>query len=369
MKAICDRAALTDLLNLVSPVAATRTPKEVLRCVKLTANDASLTLAATDLELAVWASTQRVEVNKPGEALVPADKLSQIVRESFDPTLTVELEKQTTHIRGEDAHFQIYGQSPSDFPPLPEFTGSPDFEIEASELHRIVTQTLFATARETSRYAINGVLVERESNKLTVVATDGRRLAMAKGTCKTDSGNTAKTSSAIVPTKALTMLLKMFGDPEQLVRVKLAENKILFATDEMLLASNLVEGNFPPYKDVLPRDSDKKATLDTESLTSAVRRAALLTNEESKGVRFAFSSDGLTLSSRAPEMGEAQINVPLPQYAGDPMEIGFNPQFILDALKVIDADQVQLELKAANKPGILRAGPDFLYVIMPVNLQ
>lgn len=366
MKVICDRSGLVDALNLVTAVAVTRTPREVLRCVKITAQEGSLALAASDLEVAVWTSTAKVEVNEPGEALVRSDKLSQIVRESADPTLTIEAQQDLVHVRGQDAHFQIFGHAPGDFPPLPQFTDDADFETEAGDLHRLINQTLFATARETSRYAINGVLMERDGKKLTVVATDGRRLALARGSCQ---ANGQGSQSAIIPTKALGLWLKMFDDPQQKVRVRLADNRILFATDDKLLASNLVEGNFPPYKDVIPRDGDKKATLDTDVLASAVRRAALLTNEESKGVRFAFGPDGLTLSSRAPEMGESQIRVDLPQYAGDPIEIGFNPQFLLDALKIAQTDQVQMEFKAPNKPGVLRTGPDFLYVIMPVNLQ
>ena len=175
--------------------------------------------------------------------------------------------------------------------------------------------------------------------------------------------------SGSVPTKALNMILRTFDDADQTVRVKVADNQILFATDEALLTSNLVEGNFPPYKDVIPKDGDKKATLHTDSLASGVRRAGLLTNEESKGVRFAFSSDGLLLTSRAPEMGEAEVNVEMPKYDGDGVEIGFNPTYILDALKVVDSSEVSIDLKAGNKPGVIRTGPDFLYVVMPVNLQ
>ena len=233
-------------------------------------------------------------------------------------------------------------------------------------MHRLVAQTLFATARENSRYAINGVLVERQGNKLAVVATDGHRLALAKGSCKATND---ETRSAIVPTKALNLLLRLFDDAEQTVHVKAEDNQILFKTDDAVLVSNLVEGNFPPYADVIPKDGDKKASLATDLFISAVRRAALLTNEESKGVRMAFDAEGLTLSSRAPEMGEAEIHVPMPEYTGDAVEIGFNPAYLLDALKVIDESQVHLELKGPNKPGVLRTGPNFLYVVMPVNLS
>ena len=210
------------------------------------------------------------------------------------------------------------------------------------------------------------MLVERDGNKLVVVATDGRRLAMAKGSCKSAAeGN----RTAIVPTKALNMIQRLFNEEDQTVSVKVAENQIMFSADDAMLASNLVEGNFPPYRDVVPKDGDKKATIHTDLFASAVRRAALLTNEESKGVRLEFKADGLTLSSRAPETGEAEINVEVAKYDGEEIAIGFNPAFILDALKVAQTEEVGLEFKAPNKPGVLRTGPDFLYVIMPVNLS
>lgn len=366
MKVICDRAALLDALRLAGGVIVSRTPKPVLACVKLTAGDGVLTVAATDLEVALRLHTTKVEIQEQGEALIPADKLNQIVAESNDTTLSIEVEEQTALIKGQDSRFKVYGYPPADAPAIPTFSGEPDFQIPAEEFHRLVSQTIFATARENTRYAINGVLLEREGNKIAIVATDGHRLALSKGACKATK---ADNRSAIVPTKALHMLLRLFNDPEQTVKVRIADNQILFASDETLLVSNLVEGNFPPYKDVIPKDGDKKATLDTDVFQSAVRRASLLTNDESKGVRLAFSQAGLNLTSRAPEMGEAEVKVDLPSYAGEDIEIGFNPQFILDALKVVQADQVTLEFKAPNKPGLLRTGPDFLYVIMPVNLQ
>ncbi len=368
MKLICDRGTLVEAFNLASGVIVSRTPKPVLTCVKLTADAAArtLVLAATDMEASLRLTTAKVDIQEPGEALVPADKLSQIVRESVDPTLTISTEEQTVHVTGQDSHFKVYGYPVAEFPPIPTFEGQADFEVNAADLGRLIHQTIYATARENSRYAINGVLLERDGNKLVVVATDGHRLALARGDCKAREKDAR---SAIVPTKALNMLLRLLDDGEQTVRVKLADNQILFATESAVLCSNLVEGNFPPYKDVIPRDSDRKATLHTDTLASAVRRAALLTNEESKGVKLGFATGGLKLSSRAPEMGEAEINVDLPKFEGEAIEIGFNPGYILDALKVIDSDQVQFEMRAPNKPGLLRTGPNFLYVIMPVNLQ
>ncbi len=369
MKVVCDRGALVEALKLARGAVVARSPKPVLGCVKLSAetDDGMLHVAATDMEVGLHLSTPRVEVEQAGEAVLPADKLLQIVNESNDPTLTIEMEHEAAHIRGQDSHFKVFGYPPADFPAVMPFSGDSDFEIAAATLRQLIEQTQYATARENTRYAINGVLLEREGNKLCVVATDGHRLALARGPYEPTGDESG--GSAIIPPKALNMLMSLLDDPEQAVRVRIADSQIIFGTDNATLWSNLVEGNFPPYKDVIPKDADRKATLATDALHSAVRRAAVLTNEESKGVRFAFQPDGLTLSSRAPEMGEAEIKVDLPKFDGEPIEIGFNPGYLLDALKVTHAEHVTMDLRAPNKPGVLRSGPDFLYVIMPVNLQ
>jgi DNA polymerase-3 subunit beta len=370
MKVICDRAALQDAVNSVNGVVATRTPSPVLQCVRLTAADGLLVLAATDLEVGLRITVDQVDVQEDGAALIPADKLTQIVRNSLDATLTLETEDHTVHIRGEDAHFTIYGYDPQEAPPVREFDDAQrDCEIDGGNFQRLIERTLFAAAAEHSRYAINGILFERTNNKLRMVATDGRRLAVANGGCRGADGEI----SCIIPSKALNLVARLIRDLDEPVRVAIDENQVLFAIGKgenaSILSSNLVEGSFPPFEDVIPKDQDKKVTFDVETLRSAIKRAALLTNEESKGVRLSFADQKLTLTSRAPEMGEAEIHVEVPQYEGEPVEIGFNPGFITDALKVIDGGSVIIELKAPNKPGVLRTGNEFTYVVMPVNLQ
>jgi DNA polymerase-3 subunit beta len=382
MKVLCDRGALLDAINLISGVVANRSPRPQLKCVKLTATKdgqaGQLMLEATDAELSMTLLTERVDVEQPGEALIPADKLAQIVRaEENEPTLTLEVDGDTTHIRGADAHFQLRGFEAKDFPEIPGFVAiakdTAAFTIKAGALVDLVRRTLFAAARENSRYAINGVLVRRDGKKLEFVATDGRRLALCRGTLESEGD----AMTCIVPSKALVTLTKLIDDPDEQVAVSISDNRIAFGfsagdgTGRALIASNLVEGSFPPYEDVIPKGHDIKVGFDRDVLSSAVKRAALLTNEESRGVRLAFSSGDkkLELSSRVPEMGEARIEVDLMSMDGDDLEIGFNPGFITDALRVIDDPQVMLELKAPNKPGLLRSGGDFVYVVMPVNLQ
>jgi DNA polymerase-3 subunit beta len=392
MKVICDRAALLEAINLVSGAVAARTPRIQLTCVKLTASKANgagdLTLSATDAEIAMKLTLTQVDVQQPGEALIPADKLRQIVSaEDSDQTLTLEVENEVCHIRGADAHFKVFGYNPADFPPIPDFSALSTGDANtpkakamithpAGSLAQLVSRTLFATARENSRYAINGVLLKRDGKRLEMVATDGRRLALARAALSSAEKD-AKPVSCIIPTKALNMLQKLISEHDEPVQIAVTDNQVLFSfgtaasPGRAVLISNLVEGAFPPYEDVIPKDQDKKVTFDRESVSSAVRRAALLTNEESRGVRLSFHGKGkqLELSSRAPEMGEAQIKVDLTDYHGDDIEIGFNPQFIVEALKVMNEPEVIMELKAPGKPGLIKSGNDFLYVVMPVTLQ
>ena len=367
MKVICNRGALLEAISVAGNVVATRTPKPVLQCLKLTAEDNSLTVGATDLEVAIRYSDNQVQIDKPGEALLPADKLRDIVRESVDDTLAIEVTGETASIKGQDSHFKIFTQNPKDFPPVPDFEGEADFTLSAGHLKQLIGQTLFAAAKESTRYAFNGVLMVAKGKKIHLVSTDGRRLAQANGDLISDK-LPKDGAKAIVPAKALNLMDKLIDDPEEAVGFQVRENQIIFHTSSATLTSNLVEGQFPPYEDVIPKDTDKKMTAGTADFLSAVRRAALLTTEESKGVRLAFSKKGLKLTSRSPEAGEAEVNF-ASKFEGSDVEIGFNPTFLTDALRVVDSDEISLELTAPNRPGLLRGGPNFLYVIMPVNLQ
>ncbi len=368
MKVICNRGSLLEALSIAGNAVAARTPKPVLQCVKVSAANDRITVAATDLEVAIRYSDAQVQIEQPGEILVPADKLTAIVRESVDDTLSIELVGEQAHIKGQDSLFKIFTQSPSEFPPVPDFEGDPDFEVSGGHFKQLIGQTLFAAAKESTRYAFNGVLVTAKGKKITLVATDGRRLAMASGEI-THSGKLSKEGiKAIVPAKGMQLVEKIVDDPEESVGFRVRDNQVVFHTSDATLTSSLVEGQFPPYEDVIPKDTDKKMTAATPDLMSAIRRASLLTTEESKGVRMHFSKKGLVLTSRSPESGEATVNFPC-KYEGSEMEIGFNPQFMVDALKVMDSDEVTMELTAPNRPGLLKSGSNFLYVIMPVNLQ
>ena len=392
MKVICDRGALLNAVNLVSGVVAARTPRPQLQCVRLTAKKSGkvseLVMAATDAEVSLRLQTAQVDVSEPGECLIPAHDLRGIVSaEEGEPTLTIETQDDACKITGQDARFTVFGYPASEFPPIPDFekvvsgkdgsmAAKAVITLPAGTLQAMIARTLFATARENSRYAINGVLLKREGKKLEMVATDGRRLALCRQNVPAEKD--AQPISCIVPSKALGLLQKLIDDPDGQIQIAITDNQILFnvlasegGASRAVLASNLVEGTFPPYDEVIPKDQDKKVVFDRDVLSSAVRRAALLTNEESRGVKMKFTGADkqVVVSSRAPEKGDATIDVPLASYEGTDIEIGFNPTFISDALKVIVDPQVILELKAPNRPGLVKSGSDFMYVVMPVNLQ
>jgi DNA polymerase III subunit beta len=368
MKVICNRGALLEALTVAGNVVNPRTPKPVLQCIKVSAADDRLTLAATDLEVAIRYSDAQVQIEQAGEALLPADKFRDIVRESMDDTLSISIKDDRAIIKGHDSEFKIFTQPASEFPPVPDFEGESDFEVAGGHLKQLIGQTLFAAAKESTRYAFNGVLVVAKGKKISLVSTDGRRLAQANGDLHSTGKLSKEGAKAIIPTKALTLVEKLIDDPEEAVGFQVRENQVIFHTASATLTSNLVEGQFPPYEDVIPKDADKKMTASTADFLSAIKRAALLTTEESKGVRMHFTKNGLKLTSRSPEAGEAEVNFPC-KFEGGEVEIGFNPNFLTEALRVVDTDEIDLELTAANRPGLLKGGSNFLYVIMPVNLQ
>ncbi len=366
MKLRFNRQEMGDALAAICSVAAARTPKEILKCVRLEAKADVLLLSATDLELSLRCAVTQVEVDEPGDSVVNADTLARIVRESRDELLGAETDATQLHIRGSGSHFQIVTQDVGDFPPVPAMEGEADFTIERDVLQRLVEWTSLAAARESTRYAINGVLWEIDGDKLTLAATDGRRLSVAHDKFTAGKGSPAVTE-AILPVKALSVLSRLSVEGATAVAVKLTANQAFITLGGAVIGTSLVEGHFPNYRDVVPADCDRTAMLKTAEFLSALKQASLLTNEESKGVRLAFSEGDLTISSRAPEQGEATVSIPV-EFKHEPLEVGFNPVFLLDVLRAVHTDEITLSLKEANRPGVLRAQDGFLYVVMPVNL-
>ena len=368
MKVTFNRSALAEALGLVTSVVPSRTPKPVLRCVRVVASGKEVRICATNLEVGLNYLVSEVEIAREGEVVVEANHLADIVRESSEDVLVLDAEETTCEIRGTDSRFTIYGQDPKQYPKVPSLEeGDADLTISLAQLQAGIEQCLFATAKESSRYAINGVLWEVTGKKLLLVATDGRRLARCRVALdKAPDGEIAK-QKMIVPAKTMALLEKVASHDDETVAVKLMGSQVLISCANVVISSNLVEGNFPKYQDIIPNDYDKKLKLSTDVALSAVRRAALLTSEESKGIKLSVGKDALVFSGSSPEAGAAEVSVPI-EYGGEPIDIGFNPQFLIDVLRVVKAPDFELELGQSDRPGLMKSGPDFLYVLMPINL-
>lgn len=362
-----NRAALADALGLLTTVVPSRTPKPILRCVRITADEKEVRMCATDLEVGINYLASEVQVSKAGDVIVPADRLAAVVRESVDEVLSLKAKEGSCEIIGADSHFTIYGQEGEQFPIVPSFDGAADMEINLENLQVGIEQCLFATAKESTRYALNGVLWEIKGKKLSLVATDGRRLVRTKINLISAPEEGKAASKIIVPAKTMALLSRLARNDKDVVSVKFVDNQILLACANVVISSNLVEGNFPKYEDIIPADYDKKLTLSTEATLSAVRRSSLLTSEESRGIKLAISKETLVFSGRSPETGDARVEMAV-DYKGEPIEIGFNPQFLVDVLRVIKTPEFQLELGQSDRPGVIKSGKDFIYVVMPINL-
>jgi len=368
MKANFNRAALQDALGLVMNVIPSRTPKPILKSVRITAGKENARISATDLDMGVNYGLDQVDVTQPGEAVVLADRFSAIVRESADEIIHMEASEASCQITGADSQFTIYVQDPQQYPAVPDFEGKAELEIALEKLKEGIELCLFSAARESTRYALNGILWDVKGKKLSLVATDGRRLARCKVDIASKAAGSSSTGGVIVPAKAMALLGRLGAGKDEIVGVQLTGNQIVLRCGEVVISSNLVEGNFPQYEEIIPSDYDKKLVLGTEATLSAVRRAALLTNEDSRGVKMSLTKGSLVFSSRAPEMGDAQIEMAV-EYKGEPIEVAFNPQFLIDVLRAIKTDEFELELGQPDRPGLIKSGANFIYVVMPINLS
>ncbi len=367
MKIKFNRSALQEALGLVTSVVPSRTPKPILQCLRIMANENGVEICGTDLEVGINCQVTQVQVDTPGDVVLPADRVNAIARESIDDVLEFESDDSTIHIRGVDSHFTIYGHDLSQFPQIPGEDPSSEIEITLASLQSGIEHSLFAAAKESTRYAINGILWEFTKDNLIMVGTDGRRLAKFVVELDAPASETMIGKRIIVPAKTMSLLDRLGANKDATVGIRFVDNQIVLTCGGVVISSNLVDGKFPKYEDIIPVDNDKVITLNTDDTLSAVRRAALLISEDSKGIKVALGKGVMVFSSRAPETGDAQIDMEI-GYDGEPMEIGFNPQFLTDVLRVINADEFSLKLGQADRPGLISAGDNFVYIVMPVNL-
>ena len=367
MKVYFERSALAEALQLVGSVVPSRTPKPILQCVLIDVEEEVVHLIATDMEVGINTLVEKVKVERKGRIVIHADKLHAIVRESSDEVLSLEQNGETCHITGRDSVFTIFCQDSEQFPSVPILKETPDLIFGLKELQIGTKQCIFATAKESSRYAINGVLWEIEEDVLYLVGTDGRRLARSRIELDKVPDEVVLEHRRIVPAKTMMLIERMVCHEDQKVEIKFVGNQIIISSNGIIISSNLVEGTFPRYQDIIPKDYKNCIELETAAVLSAVRRASLLASEESKGIKITLTENDILFNGRAPEAGAAEIRMPI-EYNGEPVSIGFNPQFLSEALKVISNKTLEMHLGQADGPGLFQDVSGFQYVLMPINL-
>jgi DNA polymerase-3 subunit beta len=323
---------------------------------------------ATDLELGLRLEVRGIKVEEPGEALLPTSRLISILREATDEEMTIEAGPDACVVRGNTNEFDMPGEDPAAFPDVPAFAETTYHEMTAGVLRDMIKRTIFAAATEGQvRFgATTGILWELEEERFALIGTDGRRLALMQGTAQPEGGHSTKGQMPVVPSKAMLLLERNLTEPDEKIRISIRPNEVLMKTERAMIYSRLVEGRFPNYKAVIPQKSTHHVPLTVGPFLSAVRQAAIMTDEESKRVRFQFAKKKLTLRAQGAESGQSRVELPI-EYDGKGLEINFDPKFLVDMLRVLEPDaQLTLDMTDGSAPAVFRQEPNYLYVIVPL---
>ena len=361
------RSALLGELNLVQGVIEKKSTIPILSNILLDARGEQVDITATDLDVSICCGCG-ADVGEEGTMTVSARRLFDIVRllpEDSD-IRCVQLENDWMEVRSGNSEFKVVGLPRENFPSIPEFNG-PLVSIPGSLLKGMIQRVLFAITQEESRYSLNGALLALAPQEIRMVATDGHRLSLVSKAAQFEGVETEV--RALVPRKTLLEILKLIGDQELLVGFARDENHLFFSIGNRRLVSRVLAGQFPNYEMVIPRENDKSVTASAKMLLEAIRRAAVMSDEKLRAVRFSVTPGNLELTASSADAGEAREVIGV-EYEGAGVEIGFNPQYLLDFLGVCGSENVVLSLRDGDTQGMITpsAGSDFdyRYIVMPM---
>jgi DNA polymerase-3 subunit beta len=357
-------------LNLLQGVVEKKNTIPILSHILIEASDrGAVSIVATDLDVSVITACE-AEIDKPGSMVVNARKLFDIVRNL--PESEIDFTTQDNNwvkISCGASEFKVAGQAKEHFPSTPRADGKA-ITFPAKALNQLINRTIYSITQEESRYALNGSLLLSNVDRLQMVATDGHRLAIAGSGALDISAN--ESLKVIIPRKALTELQKLTAGEEGDVKFSKDENHLFFVVGKRQLTSRMLAGQFPNYELVLPKSNDKIFTTSTDTMAQAIRRASLMADERSHGVKFELATGRLSITSQTADVGEAKEVMPV-DYEGDGITIGFNANYLLDFLNVVGTEQVIFELKDEQSPALLRPASketdDYRYVVMPMRLM
>ena len=356
-------------LQAVQNVVSTRTTLPILSNVLLRASEDRLEFTATDLDVTIACAVE-AKVKKPGASTVPVKRLFGIVRELNNSEIELEVDdKHACSIRCGASFYKINGLSADEFPPIQKFKEDKKVVLPQETLKGMMKKTSFAMSADESRYVLNGIFFSLKEHKLTMVATDGRRLALADEELDVSEQSQGE---FIVPAKTVNELNRLLGDKGE-VELRYAENQASFTLKDekgssILIVTKLIEGNYPNYRQVIPAETKERVSLVREEFLHALRRAEIMTSEKSNSVKLNFGKNKLEITANSPEVGEANETLAI-NYKAAEMAIAFNPKYMIDPLNALTNDEVFLELIDELSPGVLKINGPFLYVVMPMRLS
>jgi DNA polymerase III subunit beta len=364
MKFTVAKDKLLEGLQTVQNVVGTRTTLPILSNVLIRAEGGALSLTTNDLDVGMSCSVE-AKVEKPGGTTLPARRFAGIVKELAAAEVNVEVDgKNHATIRCGPSFFKMMGLPEDEFPALPKLENAKGFTLKQKDLKDALRKTSYGISTDETRYVLNGVLFTFKESKLTLVATDGRRLALVELEVEFPRSSEV---DVVVPAKCITELQRLLGD-EGDVKLSVGENQIAFEASGRLLVSKLIEGNYPNYRQVIPQESRERVTIERELLLNAVRRVALLSSEKSNSVKLNFAKNNLEITANTPEIGEARESMAI-AYKGKEFSVAFNPVFLQDPLRNLTEDEIHLEVSDEMSPGVIKIGTPFLYVLMPMRIS
>ncbi|MEQ1572974.1 MAG: DNA polymerase III subunit beta [Vicinamibacterales bacterium] len=358
-------------LQLFQGIVERKNTIPILANVLIEAKDSEVRMLATDLEVALRSRCD-ASVAKGGSLTLPAKKLYEIIKALPETDVRIDEDKNGVRVAADRFDSRIQTLPREDFPTLPEATGASRVVLPRDAVREMIAKTQFAITGEDTRYFLNGALFVLRSDSMSLVATDGHRLALVSVARGADAAaKDGEEAKAILPKKTLLELGKLLAESDGDIYYERGENHLFFEVGGRMLISRMIDGQFPAYERVIPKGNDKEIEFERERLTNAVKRVALLSNERSRAVKFEIDKGRVEVTSSSSEFGEAREQIPV-EYNGGAMAISFNAQYVLDFLNVVGTDIVALSLKDEVSQAVMKpvgaAGYDYTYVIMPMRI-
>ena len=364
MKFSIVRSKFLDGLQRIQNVVSGRGTLQILQNAMIEAEGDRLCMTTTDLDISERCYVE-CQIEEPGSTTLPIRRLASIIRELDEGQIMVEVdEDDVATVQSGSSYFKIIGMSVRDFPPVPVTEGKFCYRIDQGVLREMLRKTSYAISQDETRRVLNGVLMAFKDNKLTMVATDGRRLALVEQEIEFPPEAEAE---LILPNKAVTELMRLLSNEGDL-KVYAQTNQAVFEIGTTMMSSKLIDGVYPNYRQVIPGACDERVVIEREALLSALRRVSVVTTDKSNATRLTFSANQLTISINTPDVGEGRDTLPV-KYAGKEISIIFNPEYVMDPLKNIDDDEVYLEMNDGHSPALLKCNVPFLYVLMPLRIS